>query len=1255
MKISSQWARTALTAAVLLLVAAAGRAQDAVSGSISGTITDSTGAFVKGAKVTLTNTDRNHVERIVTTNNAGYYTATALALGNYSVKISNAGFKSDTVTNLVLHVDDALTVNRALTNGDVSESITVTADEARVNLEDATSQGLINNEQLNEMPLLTRNYETLLNLQPGVVYGGSTDNLSSGPTGIGGSSSTVNFSVNGGRSTSNNWTIDGADNVDRGSNLTLYTYPSPDAIAEFKTLRGQYSAQFGRNASGQIDVVTKSGSNQIHGSAFEYLRNDAFDANGYANDYLGLKKAAYRYNVFGGSFGGPVYIPKIYNGRDKTFFFISEEFQRIVTFLSGTSALVPMASERMGDFSQSGVKLPSGAYSTGPVQVCTNYVTNPTTQVNSCTGVGTKVTNISPTAAAYLKDVYANVPLPDPVYDIAHNLDPHTILSTFSNVINHDDTVARIDQDFGQKLHIFYRYLHDTFPEILPEGQFTTVPIPGANYTTAKNPGTQHLGHVSYVFSPTLVLNAGYAFSNGNIISTPSGFLASANSRDINPSLQYANTVGLVPTIAVSGMTSLNGSVAYTDHGTNHQAFGDITKVLKSHTLIGGFSYSHYQKLENNTTGTQGSFGFNTDTAYACNTAGLPTSPNTACVTNTPGYTGGYTEAQAFANFLTGNANSGFSQLSRDPVTDIKYALYEAFIQDNWKATPRLTLNIGVRYGYYGQPWDANYLLSNFDPAKFDPTKAPTVSATGLLCFTAVCSQTGSNAGLSTAYNANADFNGTNYINGLIYNGPTAANNNQASPYGNKVGQAQKDNFAPRFGFAYDVFGDGRTSLRGGYGWSFDDAEVSYYETTVFNNPPSVATYTASQTSLDSPTGGGTPAPCGLNTTNTGCATAGRVQSVPINYQTPYVQQYSLDLQQQISAKTFLDISYFGDHGTHLLGAEEINQPGPPGSFVGKVQPSSSGSACIDPDTNQQSFLNSTCDRVLNQIRPYLGYFAVDALRTIFSSNYNGLQVKFTKKFSGKTYFDANYTFSRDLTNAPADYSGFIQNIYNPNGDYGRAPDDRNNVLTLDGVFELPWYREQHGIKGRLIGGWEISSIYTIQSGLPVTISASSAYTPNYNLPGNVAGSYNGRTNTGYITDNAGLGVLGNTNAGLRLNQIGDPNAGNGIKIHNKGYNQLWFNTSAFAAAPPSQTNMAPTARRGTIQGPGFNRADIGVFRNFRIYNRLMFQFRAEAFNAANHTNVQSFVSSAGSSTYFGLTQGYRDARQVQFAGRFTF
>lgn len=1220
-----------LAIAAMIFIGSNAAAQSSVSGSISGTVNDASGAVIQGATVTVTNTDRGQVIRTLKTSSAGFYSADSLPLGTYTVRISSPGFKSEAVTGLVLHANDTLTVNRSLTAGGTNETVVVTAAEAQLNLENASSEGLINSEQISEMPLLTRNYEVLMNLQPGVAFGGGTDDLTRGPTGLSGASSVVAFSVNGGRTTSNSWTIDGADNLDRGANLTLYTYPSPDAIAEFKTLRGQYSAQFGRNASGQIDVVTKSGTNSVHGSAYEYFRNNDLDANGYVNDLLKQKIGPYHYNDFGFSLGGPVYLPKIYNGRDKTFFFVSEEWQRIIQTLTQAQAIVPQASERAGDFTQSGQKI-GGVWTTGPVTVCTAYTNNSSNQTNNCTASGTHVTNLSPTAQAYLKDVYSKVPVPNVAQNIANGFDPHSIFTNFKDTFNNNDTVVRIDQQFGQKASVFYRYMHDTFPELLPQGQFTTVYIQGANTASVSNPGTQHLAHASYVFSPTLVLNAGYAFSNGNIVSTPAGFLASANSPDVKPPLPYPNTVGLIPTLSVSGMTTLNGSVAYVDHGTNHQIFGDLTKTLHTHTLIGGFSYNHYQKLENNTSGTQGTFGFGTDGGYS----NVP-------VNNNPGAG----EAQAFANLLIGNANSGFSQLSRDPVTDIKESLYEGFIQDNWKVKPRLTLNLGVRYGYYGQPWDARGQLSNFDAAKYDATKAPTISANGLICLTGTCSQAGSSAGQPTTPNPNADYAGINYINGLIFNAPSAANNNQASPWGNKVGAAQKTNFAPRLGFALDVFGNGKTAVRGGYGWSYDDAEVSYYETTVFNNPPAVATYSVSEASFDSPGGG----------TLTGVSTTpGRVQAVPTDYTTPYVQQYSFDVQQQLTPTFFFDVGYFGDHGTHLLGAEEINQP-LPGSWMGVVNPLTASSTCHIPGATTAAFMSSTCDRVLNQIKPFKGYFAIDALRTIFSSNYNSLQAKVTKRFSGKTYIDANFTWSRDLTNAPADYSGFIQNIYNIQGDYGRASVDRKLILSLDGVFEEPFFRDQRGFKGRALGGWEISGIYRANTGLPLTVSASGGSLIQYNLPGGANSVYNNQPNGGYETDNAGLSVLGNTNAGLRPNQIGNPNiGGSGVKIHNKNFESSsspWFYTGAFAAPAPNSP-VPGTAKRGTIDGPGFGSLDAGVFRNFRIAERLSFQFRAEALNATNHTNVQSVITSATSSL-FGQVTGYRDARIMQFAGKFTF
>src|SRR5713101_10128785 len=393
-----------LQAGVLLFVFALSGAAQEVTGTIVGTVQDTQGKVVPKATVTLTNTDKNIVVLKVETNGRGDYVAPLLPIGHYSITSELAGFKKATRTNVVLNVNDHLTINFTLEPGSVQEQVTVEADPLQVDLQTPTAAGLITGTQIRELSLNNRNYIQLVALMPGVSTGFRSDEPEIGVTSFTGLSNQVNLSVNGNRPTQNNWTIDGADNVDRGANLTLLTFPSVDAIAEFKVLRGQYNPEFGRSSSGEINVVTRGGGSNFHGSLYEFFRNDVLNGNNFFTNRAGIARPALRYNDFGGTVSGPIY-------KKKTFFFFSEEARRVKTFTTFIGT-VPSAAERAGTFS---------------TPVCLD---------RTCTTSGTQVTAIDPAAAAYVKDIFSTLPQPQ-------DLTTDKLTSVGQNTFNHRQEVIR--------------------------------------------------------------------------------------------------------------------------------------------------------------------------------------------------------------------------------------------------------------------------------------------------------------------------------------------------------------------------------------------------------------------------------------------------------------------------------------------------------------------------------------------------------------------------------------------------------------------------------------------------------------------------------------------------------------------------------------------------------------------------------------------------------------------------------------------
>jgi hypothetical protein len=512
--------------AVVLVMAASSRAQE-VTGTIAGNIKDSSGGVVPGAAVTVTNVDTNVVRTLVS-DEQGNYLALLLPIGRYTVTVEMQGFKKASQTGIELNVNDKLVFNFTLEVGSVSEIITVDAAALQVDTMTPASTGLIDGTQVRDLALNNRNYEQLVSLMPG-VSSGAADQIYIGTTNPSGQTNVVSFSINGNRNSANNWTVDGADNVDRGANLTLLNYPSVDAIAEFKVLRGLYSAEFGRSASGQINVITRSGTRSFHGTVYEFFRNDKIAANTFFNNARGIARPPLRYNNFGYTFSGPIYIPGHYNTeKTKTFFFWSQEFRRVLTPAT-LQATVPLNDEKLGKF-------------TLPVCVAVSGST--------CTQTATQITNINSVAAAYIKEIWSRIPG-----------DNRILFSSVRSVYNHRQELIKVDQILNLKHSFSVRYIQDAIPTVEPGGLFTGSVLPGISTTKSDAPGHGWVFRATSTFSPTWLNEAGYAFSYGAIISRVEGLVGSDNSPDIKVTLPFTSTLARVPSLSISGLSGIAGSL----------------------------------------------------------------------------------------------------------------------------------------------------------------------------------------------------------------------------------------------------------------------------------------------------------------------------------------------------------------------------------------------------------------------------------------------------------------------------------------------------------------------------------------------------------------------------------------------------------------------------------------------------------------------------------------------------------------------
>jgi hypothetical protein len=1104
---------------------------------------DAKGGVVANVTVTITNADRNTVVRTVTTDGNGEYTAPLLPAGNYTITAEAAGFKKVTQSGIVLNVNDKERVNFALEVGAVTESVNVEADALHVDTLSVTPTGLITGTQVRELSLGTRNYEQLVSLMPGVSMG-NLNQLYIGNSLPSGLAATVSFSINGQRNGSNAWNIDGIDNVDRGSNLTLSNFPSVDAISEFKVLRSQYDAEFGRAGGGIVNVATKSGGSGFHGDAYEFFRNDVLAGNNFFNNASGVKRPPLRYNDFGYTLGGPIV-------KQRTFFFFSEEFRRVITY-STFSASVPTPAMLTGNFQNN---------------VCVSF--DP--QTLACTARSNTITNVNPAAAAYINDLFSQFGSPN---NTASSI--FSLVTAQRNVFNGRQEMVRIDHTFNSKLSIFGRYEHDSIPTVEPGGLFTGAVLPGVATTNTNSPGWQAMGHYTYSISPTLLNDGGYGFNYSAITSDPVGLDNASASPDVASAitLPFASTLGRIPALLISGLSTITGFGPYRDYNRDHNVFDNLTWVKGQHTFKFGASYHHYQKRENAGGNNVGQFSFPTTGAPATASSDCPTHSSSICGTE-----------QAWANFLLGNFGS-FSQLSQDAVADIRAHQWEAYAQDEYRLSKRVTLTLGLRYSWFGQPYSGNNQLNNFVPGLYNAANAPTISPSGQLCLATACPGGGTP-------NPNYD-----PLNGFIVAG-------QNSPYGDHISNNDNRDFAPRVGIAWDPLGDGKTAIRAGYGIFYDSTLFGTYEQNVFNDPPFTTSVSIAQAPFTNPSGGN----LNISANPPAFGGSGSAAFISVPWHNPYTQQWSLDVQRQLSKTMLLDIGYYGNNAQHLLGVVDINQ----------VQPGVGVANGLDPT----KFTSSAGELPLNQFRPYLGYGAISGIENRFSSNYHSLQTQFQKRWGSSSLFVFNYTWSHNLTDNPSDRSNAPQNTYDIAAEYGPSSLDRRHNITASYVYDLPWFKAQHGFTGHALGGWEVSGLVYYYTGTPLTVTTSN-------------------------TDPGGLGLLGASASSARPDMIANPNDGAQHTVAS------FFNTAAFVATPVD-ADRPGNAGRGVVTGPSFQRWDFSLFKNTKLRGENMYlQFRAETFNLFNHTNF-STVTTSFISASFGKVTAANDPRIMQLGLKLYF
>ena len=1150
--------------AMWMAIAAVGLyAQD--TGVITGTVRDNSGAVIQGADVKISGTAGGN-ERATTTNADGEYLAAGLPGGTYNLTIIAKGFKTFKGNGVVLRVGQKARVDATLAVGDVNVEVIVQGTELnQVETQSSDLAGTVTGRQMTQLELNGRNYTQLLSLTPGATNQSGNDE----PTG--GLDSVV-YSVNGGRTEYNNWEIDGGNNMDDGSNTTLLTFPSVDAIAEVRVLSSNYGAQYGRNSSGTVEVETKSGTRAFHGVAYEFVRNQAFNA----RNYFASSVTPYKKNDFGYTIGGPVYIPNVYNqDRSKTFFFFSEEWRRnrLSTLFNvpvpscaerGLGADCTQPQSNFGDFTEL-CPDPNGSMGDCP--------TNPANLINNVPQPFTNnLVPIDPNALPLLPQL----PLPT-----TGSPGSWAFNKAVPTPTDWREELFRIDHNINSKLHASVRYIHDSWNQVYPTPLWTNATTYPSIQTAFGQPSTSLVVRLTATVTPTLLNEFVASYSTNHITTQNIGPWQRPSGYNIG---LFPNNAGRLPGIQLNGgiFDGLGEDAGWVPQGPvnsnpNYTYRDNVSKIIGKHNLTFGgyFVASQKNELPQFSPSVNGFINFST---------GLS------------GSTG-----NAFADMLTGNIDN-FQQASGQPKYYLRYKIFEPYFQDDWHVTPRLTLNLGLRISLFGTIYENLHQAGNFDPTKY-VQGATTLNPDGTVA------------------------SGTS--NGLVLCGTGGI------PTGCAKGHLF--NPAPRVGFAWDVFGNGKTAVRGGYGIFFEHTNGNEAVATALEGSPPLVqnpVQSAIATTFDSndnilASGYGAVGAFGAQFPQS-------VVSIPQKQIWPYVQQWHLDVERELPAHVVGIVSYVGSKGTHLGRRRDLNQipqfqqdqnpygphqpfagPDPVSGYVGDCAAGTAGlggppipgySSDGDPAHQTPGTIGVNmyvaCGNDPNFFRPFLGFADIRRQENASSSIYHALQLS-ARRSVGSVQLSAAYTYSHSVDDASSAGDTSFVDSYNLAANRASSNFDQRHVFSLSYTYDLPFFKGS-GLTHTLLGGWQWSGITLVQTGGPFSVTNGGDGV----VPGDNAGVANG------------------TGTSSRPDLIGDPNTKVPDSGAGGGFGPLLYNPGAFAA--PRGLTFG-TAGRNIVRNPRQTNFDMALFKHFPIHESLSLEFRAEAFNVFNHTEWGYVYGDGGS------------------------